>query len=63
MDIASAMEFDEVVGGARVPVLVDFRAARFGVRSIPNFVVLREGQVSMQQAGLVPRAVMRSWVS
>jgi len=57
------MEFDEVVGGARVPVLVDFRAARFGVRSIPNFVVLREGQVSMQQAGLVPRAVMRSWVS
>ncbi len=37
-------------------------AARFGVQSIPNFVVLRGGQVVFQQAGLVPRAEMRRWL-
>ena len=32
-------------------------AARFGVQSIPNFVVLRgTAWSSLQQAGLVPRA-------
>ena len=30
-------------------------AARFGVQSIPNFVVLRDGRVVMQRAGLAPR--------
>jgi thioredoxin 2 len=37
-------------------------AAQFGVQSIPNFVVLREGRTVFQQAGLVPRAQMRRWL-
>lgn len=37
-------------------------AVRFGVQSIPNFVVLRGGRVIFQQAGLVPRAEMRRWL-
>jgi thioredoxin 2 len=37
-------------------------AARFGVQSIPNFVVLRGGHVVFQQAGLAPRAEMRRWL-
>ena len=38
-------------------------AARFGVQSIPNFVVLRGGQPVFQQAGLVPRSEMRRWLA
>lgn len=37
-------------------------AARFGVQSIPNFVVLRNGKVVFQRAGLTPRAEMRRWL-
>ncbi|HVV45963.1 MAG TPA: thioredoxin, partial [Bryobacteraceae bacterium] len=37
-------------------------AARFNVQSIPNFIVLRDGRVVFQQAGLVPRAEMRRWL-
>jgi thioredoxin 2 len=37
-------------------------AARFGVQSIPNFVVLRDGRAVFQQAGLAPRAEMRRWL-
>lgn len=37
-------------------------AARFGVQSIPNFVVLRNGRPVFQQAGLVSRAEMRRWL-
>src|SRR6185295_4009146 len=92
--------FDDIVGGARVPVLVDFwaawcgpcrmaapevkkvaaemsgkavvlkvdtdkhpdLAARFQVRGIPNFVVLRDGKVRKQQPGLVDHRQMRSWL-
>jgi thioredoxin 2 len=37
-------------------------AARFRVQSIPNFVVLRNGQAVMQQPGLVSRDQMRRWL-
>ena len=37
-------------------------AARFRVQSIPNFVVLRNGQPVMQQAGLVSQDQMRRWL-
>jgi thioredoxin 2 len=37
-------------------------AARFNVQSIPNFVVLRNGSVVSQRAGLAPRAEMRRWL-
>jgi thioredoxin 2 len=37
-------------------------AARFGVQSIPNFVVLRHGRVVTQQPGLVDHAQMERWL-
>lgn len=37
-------------------------AARYRVQSIPNFLVLQNGRVVMQRAGLAPRAEMRQWV-
>jgi thioredoxin 2 len=37
-------------------------AVRYRVQSIPNFLVLRDGRVVMQQAGVVPRTVMRQWL-
>jgi thioredoxin 2 len=37
-------------------------AERYGVRSIPNFVVLREGRVVLQQPGLVPQSKMEEWL-
>jgi len=37
-------------------------ASRYGVQSIPNFVVLQDGKVTFQQAGLVPRQQMRGWL-
>jgi thioredoxin 2 len=93
--------FDEVIGDATVPVLVDFWAAwcgpcvaaapevkkvaaeaagravvlkvdtdrhqeiaaRYGVRGIPNFVVLRGGQVVHQHAGVVAHTEMLRWLT
>jgi thioredoxin 2 len=37
-------------------------AARYGVRGIPNFVVLRHGRTVHQQAGVVPHATMLEWL-
>ena len=37
-------------------------AARFRVQGIPNFVVLRNGEMVFQQPGLVGRDQMRSWL-
>ena len=37
-------------------------AGRYRVQSIPNFVVLKNGQVAFQRAGLAPRAEMRRWL-
>jgi thioredoxin 2 len=38
-------------------------AARYGVRGIPNFVVLRHGRLVMQQAGVVPHTTMLGWIN
>lgn len=92
--------FREIVGSARVPVLVDFWAAwcgpcklaapeveqtatamsgralvlkvdterypdlagEFGVRGIPTFVVLKNGALLAQHAGLVDHRRMQAWL-
>ena len=38
-------------------------AAQFGVQGIPNFVVLKDGKVVSQQAGMVPAAQMVRWLA
>lgn len=38
-------------------------AARYGVRGIPNFVVLRQGQVVHQQAGVASAEDMARWLA
>ena len=37
-------------------------AARYQVQSIPNFIVLRNGKVVLQRAGVAPRSEMRRWL-
>ena len=37
-------------------------AGRYGIQSIPSFMVFRNGQPVFQQAGLAPRATMRRWL-
>jgi thioredoxin 2 len=37
-------------------------AARYNVRGIPNFLVLRGGRVVFQQAGLAPAHEMQRWL-
>ena len=37
-------------------------AQRYGVQSIPNFVVLKGGRVVTQQAGYVPHTRMEEWL-
>ncbi len=37
-------------------------AARFGVQSIPNFLVFAGGRLILQRAGLAPRSEMRRWL-
>ena len=37
-------------------------ASRYGVRGIPNFVVLKSGQPVFQQAGVVPHGEMTRWL-
>jgi thioredoxin 2 len=37
-------------------------AARYGVQSIPNFVLFQEGRVVFQRAGVASRDEMRRWL-
>jgi|SRR5689334_3529296 thioredoxin 2 len=37
-------------------------AARYNVRGIPNFVVLRDGRMVFQHAGLAPAQEMQRWL-
>nr|WP_263373615.1 thioredoxin domain-containing protein [Granulicella aggregans] len=37
-------------------------AARYQVRGIPNFAVIRSGKMVLQQAGLVGHEVMEGWL-
>jgi thioredoxin 2 len=37
-------------------------AQRYGVQGIPNFVVLKDGRVAFQQAGLAPHREMQRWL-
>ena len=37
-------------------------AGRYRVQGIPNFVVLKQGAVVQQQAGVVPSATMQGWL-
>src|SRR5690349_2366195 len=37
-------------------------AARFGVQSIPNFVVFQNGKPVLQRAGAAPHTEMRRWL-
>lgn len=37
-------------------------ASRFGVQGIPNFVVLKQGRVAHQQAGVVAAEEMARWL-
>jgi thioredoxin 2 len=55
------------MGGKAIVIKVDTErhaelAGRYRVQGIPNFVVLRDGRVVVQQAGVVPRAQMRRWL-
>ena len=38
-------------------------AQRFGVRGIPNFLVMKDGQVVRQQPGYVPHTQLTSWLT
>jgi thioredoxin 2 len=38
-------------------------AARYKVQGIPNFVVLKGGQLRFQQAGLVNAVQMKTWLA
>ena len=37
-------------------------AERYNVRGIPNFIVLKNGRLVMQQAGVVDHATMKRWL-
>jgi len=38
-------------------------AQRYGVQGIPNFLVMKDGQVVRQQPGYVPHTQLTSWLS
>jgi thioredoxin 2 len=57
----------EVMAGRALVLKVDTDrhpevAARFGVQGIPCFLVMKDGRLIRQQAGLVSSAVMTGWL-
>jgi thioredoxin 2 len=57
----------EAVAGHGLVLKVDTErepqlAARYGVRGIPNFLVLKGGEVVHQSAGVAPAATMLRWL-
>jgi thioredoxin 2 len=55
------------MAGRAIVLKVDTEAnpglsARFGIQSIPNFLILRDGKVAAQHAGAVSRGEMRRWI-
>lgn len=55
-------------GGRALVLKVDTEAhpqlaARFGVQGIPNFLVIKDGRVVRQQAGLVDARTMKGWLA
>jgi thioredoxin 2 len=67
---AAAPEVERVaraMAGRAVVLKVDTEshpelAARYGIQSIPNFLVIRGGRVLLQQPGLVGHARMEEWL-
>jgi thioredoxin 2 len=68
--IAAAPEVHELareMGGKALVLKVNTEenpelASRYGVQSIPNFVVLRNGRVVLQRTGFGGRVEMRRWL-
>jgi thioredoxin 2 len=55
------------MAGRAIVLKVDTQAnpelsGRFGIRSIPNFMIWRNGQIVAQHAGAVTRSEMRRWL-
>jgi thioredoxin 2 len=55
------------VGGRAVVLKVDTDAnadiaERYGIQSIPTFIMFRGGQPVFRRSGVAPRAEMRSWI-
>jgi thioredoxin 2 len=48
----------DYVSSFRVPEL----ASRYNVRGIPNFIVFNQGNLVMQQAGVVDHNQMENWL-
>jgi thioredoxin 2 len=64
----AASEVARQMAGKAVVLKVDTErspsvAARYGVQSIPNLVVLQDGHVVLQRAGLVDAAQLGSWLA
>jgi thioredoxin 2 len=55
------------IAGRAVVLKVDTEAnpmiaERFGIQSIPTFIVFRGGQPVFRRSGVAPRSEMRSWI-
>ena len=60
-------EFAREMAGRAIVLKVDTDenqslGARYRIQSIPTFMVFRDGELVVQQAGVAPRATMRRWI-